>query len=108
MPSNLDQFEAIARALARLPRQEPATEPAAAASALHPFDSRTIHPDLPIKVRELFDDGYYSEATFEAFKYLDKTVEKHSGITESGSSLMMKAFSETNPKLPLTAMKTTS
>ena len=108
MPSSLEQFEALTRALARLPRQEPATQPAAAAPSLHPFDGRNIHPDLPTKVRELFDDGYYPEATFEAFKYLDKTVEKHSGITEAGYKLMMTAFSETSPKLPLTALKTTS
>lgn len=108
MPSNLVQFEAIARALARLPREEPATEPSAATPALHPFDSRNIHPNLPLKVRELFDDGYFSEATFEAFKYLDKTVEQHSGISESGYKLMMTAFNEGNPKIPLTALKTTS
>jgi uncharacterized protein (TIGR02391 family) len=109
MPSSLEQFEAIARALALLPRQEPATQPAAVtAPALHPFDSRTIHPELPPKVRELFDDGYYPEATFEAFKFLDKKVEKHSGLTESGYKLMMTAFSETSPKIPLTPLITTS
>jgi len=108
MPSSLSAFEAIARAFARLPRQEPATQPAAEIPSLHPFEARNIHQDLPPKVRDLFDDGYYPEATFEAFKYLDKTVEKYSGITESGYKLMMTAFSETIPKLPLTPLKTTS
>src|SRR6266852_2770085 len=63
MPSSLEKFEAIARAVARLPRQEPATQPAVEVPVLHPCDSRNIHPDLPAKVRELFDDGHFPEAT---------------------------------------------
>jgi len=78
-----------------------ATQPAAEIPSLHPFEARNIHQDLPPKVRDLFDDGYYPEATFEAFKYLDKTVEKYSGITESGYKLMMTAFSETSPSCHL-------
>jgi uncharacterized protein (TIGR02391 family) len=108
MQSSLNAFEALARALARLPRQEPATQPAAETPRLHPFDSRNIHPGLPAKVHDLFDNGHYPEATFEAFKYLDKTVEKHSSISESGYKLMMTAFNENNPKLPLTPLKTIS
>jgi uncharacterized protein (TIGR02391 family) len=108
MPSSLKQFEAIARALAQLPQREPATQPAVDTAALHPFDSRTIHPDLPTRVRELFDDGYYAESTFEAFKYLDKKVENHSGLSETGFKLMMAAFEEKNAKLKLTPLKTQS
>src|SRR5256885_12241047 len=109
MPSRgLAQFEAITRALARLPREEPATVPAAETPLLHPFDSRNIHTNLPPKVQELFDDGHYPEATFHAFKYLDKIVEMHAGISESGYKLMMTAFSETSPKVQLTPLKTTS
>jgi hypothetical protein len=48
---------------------------------------------LPPDVRTLFDDGHFPQATFEAFKYLDKTVEKHSGLlNDTGKDLMMKAF----------------
>jgi uncharacterized protein (TIGR02391 family) len=101
MASSLERFEAIARKIVSLPVRE--AEP-----SLHPFDTRNIHPELPAKVRQLFDDGYYAEATFEAFKFLDKTVERHSGLTESGYKLMMTAFSETSPKIALTALKTTS
>jgi uncharacterized protein (TIGR02391 family) len=39
---------------------------------------------------------------------LDKAVEKYSGITESGYKLMMTAFNENSPKLPLTPLATTS
>lgn len=108
MPNSLDKFEAIARALARLPEQEPATQPAAETPFLHPFDSRNIHPDLPAKVRQLFDDGHFPEATSLAFKHLDKRVQKHSGLTESGLKLMMAAFDGSTPKVKLNALVTTS
>jgi len=108
MPSSLQQFEAIARNLARLaPPREPSV-PTAAPEPVHPFDTRNIHPSLPPKVRKLFDDGYFPEATFEAFKYLDKKVQKHSGVSESGFKLMMAAFDESKPKLQLTPLKTQS
>jgi uncharacterized protein (TIGR02391 family) len=105
MPSSLQRFEAIARGLARL---APPREPAPAHEPLHPFDTRNIHPHLPTKVKKLFDDGYFAEATFEAFKYLDKKVQKHSGLSESGFKLMMGAFDESKPRLQLTPLKTQS
>ncbi len=108
MPSSLDRFEAIARALARLPRQEPLTAPAAEAIPVDPFDRRNIHPDLPARVRELFDDGHYPEASEHAFKHLDKKVQQHSGIAESGFKLMMAAFDGATPKVKLNALATTS
>jgi len=107
MSSSLDKFEAIARALAQLPHA-PAAPLAAEVPSLHPFDSRNIHPELPAKVRKLFDDGHYPEATSLAFKYLDKKVQKHSGLTESGHKLMMAAFDGATPKMKLNALVTTS
>ncbi len=70
----------------------------------HPFDERNIHPDISTVTLKLFDDGHYSQATFEAFKYLDLMVKKLSGINESGFKLMMAAFAEMNPKVKLTAL----
>jgi uncharacterized protein (TIGR02391 family) len=107
MPSSLEKFEAIARALALLPRQVPATQPAALPS-LHPFDNRNIHPGLPTKVKTLFDDGHFPEATSLAFKFLDKKISKISGIEKSGLKLMMDAFDGTAPKVRLNALVTTS
>jgi len=69
----------------------------------HPFESRNIHPGLPRKVKDLFDDGYYSQATFEAFKFIDKEVGQLAEHSESGFKLMMAAFSEITPILKLTA-----
>src|SRR3954465_4390804 len=104
MPSDLQRFERIARAAGSLtPAVAPAVEP-----SLHPFDQRNIHPVLPSKVRSLFDDGHYAEATFEAFKYLDKRVQKHAGISESGFKLMMAPFEKNKPLIKLTSLKSVS
>ena len=74
----------------------------------HPFETRNIHPLLPNLVRDMFDDGYYSQSTFEACKYLDKEVGRISNCTEFGSKLMMKVFQEASPLLALTPLKTES
>lgn len=109
MPSKLKQFETIALALARSVPLVGASIPEALPSqSLHPFDVRNIHPKLPPKVRKLFDDGHFAEATSHAFKYLDKQVEKRSGLSDSGFSLMMDAFDSKKPKIKLTPLKTQS
>jgi uncharacterized protein (TIGR02391 family) len=108
MPSSLDKFRAVTRALAGPSRQEPAVHPTAETVPLHPFDSRNIHPDLPPKVKRLFDDGHFPEATSLAFKYLDKRVQEDSGLTESGLKLMMAAFDGATPKVKLNSLTTTS
>jgi uncharacterized protein (TIGR02391 family) len=108
MPSSFDRFEAIAYALGQLPKTEPITQPSTDTPLLHSFDTRNIHPSLPAKVKKLFDDGHYAESTFHAFKYVDKQVQKHSGIPESGYKLMMTAFDEGKPKLQLTPLSTES
>jgi uncharacterized protein (TIGR02391 family) len=63
---------------------------------------------LPEHVRKMFDDGYYSQATFEACKYLDKEVARIARCSESGYKLMMKAFHEVSPLIALTPLKTDS
>jgi uncharacterized protein (TIGR02391 family) len=112
MPSRLKWFEAIARVAAR---RTPSAHPVHSAAPeetseppLHPFDARNVHPDLPLKVRKLFDDGYFADATFTAFKYLDKRVQKHSGLRDSGYKLMMDAFDDAKPKIQLTPLKSIS
>jgi uncharacterized protein (TIGR02391 family) len=100
MPRSLEQFEVIARALASLSRQQAVAAPIVEVPSPDPFDKRNIHPDLPPKVRTLFDDGHYPEATSLAFKYLEKKVQKYSGLaTKSGEPLMMEAFDGTKIKL---------
>ena len=95
MANRFAAFERIARAAHTVTQRE-ATE----TSDLHPFDVRNVHPKLPTKVRRLFDDGHYSDATFTAFKYLDKLVSSHSKVADSGSKLMMEAFNGEKPGEP--------
>jgi len=75
---------------------------------MHPFDERNIHPEIDNVARKLFDDGHYSQATFEAYKYLDKYISEISNFPDSGQNLMMNAFSEKNPLIKLTNLSTTS
>lgn len=76
--------------------------------SIHPFDERNIHPEIARVSLKLFEDGHYSQATFEAFKYLDIQVKTVSGINDSGYKLMMAAFSETAPKIKLTDLRSSS
>ena len=103
MADLLQVFERIARNAHRFSEIEPY-----AVSLLHPFDTRNIHPGLPPKVKKLFDDGHYAEATFEAFKFIDKRVGHHAKLKESGFKLMMAAFDEGKPAIKLTPMKEAS
>jgi uncharacterized protein (TIGR02391 family) len=75
---------------------------------VHPFDERNIHPDIAAVSLDLFDNGHYSQATFEAFKLLDKKVQDVSGIQETGFKLMMQAFNETGPTIKLNDLSTIS
>lgn len=99
----LDAFEAIVRRANEFDASDEQSSP-----ALHSFDRQNIHPNLPQKVRKLFDDGYYAEATFEAFKYVDKVVQRYSTVSESGMKLMMQAFDESKPILKLTDLSNPS
>jgi uncharacterized protein (TIGR02391 family) len=56
----------------------------------------------------LFDDGYFSQATFEACKFLDREVQRLAKSTESGWQLMMEAFGSASPPVRLNALLTTS
>jgi uncharacterized protein (TIGR02391 family) len=93
----LDRFEEIVRRAGRFTEEIPRP-----ATGFHPFEERNIHPSLPAVVLKLFDDGHFSQASFEAFKFIDKEVQRHSGSTESGFKLMMSVFSDSNPAVKLT------
>ncbi|WP_072674734.1 TIGR02391 family protein [Erythrobacter sanguineus] len=88
----LDQFESIVRRVSFF-----TNEPAEDEGDRHPFVVRDIHSDLPAKVKRLFDDAHYAEATFEAYKFLDKSVAKIAGSRDSGQKLMMTVFSDSSP-----------
>ena len=103
MADMIDHFEAVVRRAHRF--TEARSDPA---RVVHPFDDRDIHPGIPGRVRSLFDDGHFSQATFETFKFLDRVVQKQAAIDQSGFKLMMKAFSESSPSLQLTPLSTQS
>ena len=101
--TRLNRFERVARKAYRFTQVE-----ARDLGIQHPFEQRDIHDSLPKIVRTLFDNGHYAQATFEAFKYLDKLIQKITTSTESGFKLMMQAFTGTPPSVVLTANITIS
>jgi uncharacterized protein (TIGR02391 family) len=74
------------------------------AGGLHPFDERNINCRFPDVVRQLFDNGHYAQATFEAYKFVDKEVQRLSCCSESGFKLMMKVFADHSPLIKLTPL----
>ncbi|GAB4336368.1 MAG: hypothetical protein Kow0010_24150 [Dehalococcoidia bacterium] len=74
----------------------------------HPFATRNIDEGLPAKVRDLFDDGHYTQATFEAFKFVDEYVRSKSGVNETGFKLMMRTFDPEKPVIALNGNTTMS
>ncbi len=75
---------------------------------IHPFDARNINPKVQAVARKLFDDGHYAQATFEVFKFIDKEIQRHSNIQETGFKLMMQAFGGDSPSITLTKMSNTT
>lgn len=97
----LDSFERIVRA-SPAPQLRDQIEPAD--QQQHPFETRNIHPDLPPRVRELFDDGYLPEAVFHAFKYVEAEVKRMSRVKgKTGEELMGRVFGGTSPLIALNA-----
>lgn len=122
MSDPLDRFERIARSLGAEPASkifdievaESASPKDAVAcdtttGSAHPFETRNIHPDLPPRVRKLFDDGHWEEAVFKAFKFVESEVKRISGLRgKTGYPLMMDAFNEASPNIRLNELSTES
>ena len=106
--SKLAFFEAVTRRISAGAALDETPAAVPQGVKLHPFDERNIHPEIAKVARKLFDNGHYAQATFEAFKFVDKQVSKLSQIKDSGYKLMMAAFSETSPKIRLNELKETS
>ncbi len=96
----IEKFERITRSIEK---------PSDSQSVQHPFDVLNIHPEIQRTSRSLFDDGYFSLATFEAFKFIENKVQIESGMSNfSGQDLMMKAFDENNGKIKLRGLISTT
>lgn len=110
MSTPLERFERVARSIGAA-QVELSTIPGEASEIAepHPFETRNIHPELPNRVRLLFDDGHWEQAVFEAFKYIEKEVKHISGLQgKTGHGLMMEAFNENNARVPLSPLATES
>ena len=107
MATALDWFEQIVR---RSPARESVEEAAPTFNGrpVHPFELRNVHAGFPVKVRKLFDDGHGAEATFHAFKYVEKVVQKHSCSAQIGEKLMMAVFNEGGPAVKLNSLSNPS
>lgn len=58
--------------------------------------------------RDLFVSGFYSEAVENAYKLLDERIQKLSKLDLSGTPLMERVFSPSDPILPLSELTTES
>ena len=64
------------------------------------FDSLKFNTKIVEVSRQLFFDGHYAQAIFEAFKLLEEIVREKSGCTDLfGKNLMAHVFNEKNPKI---------
>lgn len=73
------------------------------------FDSLQIHPRIKSVCEELFKDGHYSQAIFEAFKAVNNFVKEKSGCLDlDGQKLMNTVFDENNPIIKINELKTSS
>ena len=101
MASHLENFERIVRLAHRFTEAETAQR-----ESSHPFDARNLHSDLPADSRRLFDNGHFAQSTFEAFKFVDEEIQRISGESDFGTSLMMRALGGTSPVVKLTPLMT--
>lgn len=103
MADEVSQFEMIARRSPRYSERQSASR-----QGSHPFELRSLHPRVSDATRHLFDDGHYAQATFEAFKLIEREVKTMARSSKSGQSLMMSAFQAKDPKVRLTEMSNRS
>lgn len=97
--SDLSRFERITRAafgFTEAASEEPGSH--------HAFEIRNLHPSLPAQVRELFDDGHYSDATLKAFTFVEEEVQRIATSNEVGYKLMMQAFGGSPPPLAINGL----
>ena len=70
------------------------------------FDALITTEAIRSASRQLFVDGHHQNAVEDAFKALDTAVADKSGIADSGTSLMRKAFGGATPLIALNQLET--
>ena len=63
------------------------------------IEDLSLHPRIAAVCVELFQDGHYANAVFDASKALFNFVAEKSGSHEDGAPLMRRVFSKNNPVL---------
>ncbi|MDP2728949.1 MAG: TIGR02391 family protein [Dehalococcoidales bacterium] len=77
-------------------------------SSFYLFDKMQFHPRVIATSKLLFRDGHYASAILEAYKAINNLVKEKTSLALDGKALMSQAFSETNPIIKLTKLKTQS
>lgn len=72
------------------------------------FESIVVEPEIVKVSKDLFQSGFYNQAVSEAFKALNKFVQKKTGQKLSDTQLMQLVFSEKDPVLYWSERKTVS
>ena len=91
------------------PIAEPVAQSPTERTPLDQFDELVTNQPLRVVTRELFANRHYSQAVLDAFKFVNNAVKDKSGVNDrDGADLMRYVFSEKNPVLRLTPMKSRS
>lgn len=72
------------------------------------FNERKFHNSVVFASKNLFRDGYFSQAIFEACKLLNKRVQEISKSNKDGKALMLETFSVNKPLIKLNEGETQS
>lgn len=73
--------------------------PAARTAPVRRLSIEHLHPEVIRAASDLFADGHYSSAVYEAFKSIEVRVRQLTSIDKSGAPLMGDAFGGKEPKL---------
>lgn len=66
------------------------------------FSNRVFHPEISRHCSDLFRDGHYFHAVFEAAKIYHKAVQRKSGSEKDGQALMLEAWNPERGTLKVT------
>jgi len=90
----LDIAAGEARLKAGASKTMPATPPSRA-----PLTVEGLHPRVIAVAGQLYHDGHYREAIFNAYIAIVEEVKRRTGLSADNTGLMQSAFSEKNPRL---------
>ena len=72
------------------------------------FDALQLHPDIVAASKSLFESEHYAQAILEAFKTVNNSVKKLTGLSLDGKALMSRSFNEEKPLIALNKLSTQS